>query len=125
MCSVLELGVKFKFSLANFPSSSCHVEITNNSINNLLKYGMELLSDMQKAASNVFRECPGVEFLCGFSFLDLFLALGIAVMSLLHADVFTRGHNQQPSGQSVIEGKGLPDFGNLCRTVLLWTCMVG
>lgn len=43
-------------------------------------------------------ECPGVEFLCGFSFFDLFLASGIAVVS--HADIFTRGYNQQPSGQS-------------------------
>lgn len=43
-------------------------------------------------------ECPGVEFLCGFSFFDLFLASGIAVVS--HADIFTRGYNQQPSSQS-------------------------
>lgn len=60
--------------------------------------------------------------MCRFSFLGLFLASGIAVVSLPHADVFTRGYTQQPLVREAVEGKGLPDFGNLCQTVVLWTC---
>lgn len=41
--SVLNLSLRFILT------SNWHIEITTNSINNLLKYGMELLSDMQKA----------------------------------------------------------------------------
>lgn len=47
--SVLNSSLRFRLT------SNWHIEITTNSINNLLKYGMELLSDIQKAASNVFR----------------------------------------------------------------------